>query len=300
MAARPRAGVTVALVLGALFPDIDAALVLRGFDAYLQAHASGTHTVIGTFVGAVVVAVAVRAFVAGASVLPIIIASWAGAVSHVLCDLADGSDIRVFEPFSSRVFGWHLVVMGEPIVLALLVAGAVAVWLRPLYRTRFAVATLAVVTGVLVFKAFTQRKAREAFAGRNGSARAVALTPKMAALFEWTLVERAGDRVRAWTIDARSEAMSLDFERRDATGTAVVPSTQLPVVRTFLGLARVPFARTEQDGAALLVLWSDAATCSARGCDVSFGGGFDAGRPLFQLIRVGGFIEKRALPASRP
>ena len=292
-------GATAALVLGSLFPDIDAVVVTRGFDAYLAAHASGTHSILGTFAGALIVAFTLRVRISGSRLLPLIAASWVGTIGHVVCDLANGSDIRVLEPFSSAVFGWHLVVMGEPIVLAILIAGLVAAWWRSAHRRQIAAATLIVLTSVLTFKRVTQSKAQTLFSQRAGpSSAAIAMTPKMAALFDWTLFERRDGRVTAWTIDTWTGAMTPDFEFRDpAASDAVNRSRTLPVVRTLLDLARMPVARTETANGTQLVLWSDAANCSARGCDVSFGGGFDAaGARLYQLIRVGGFKEQRPVP----
>jgi membrane-bound metal-dependent hydrolase YbcI (DUF457 family) len=302
MVPRRRAGLTAALILGSLFPDIDAALVTRGFDSYLHAHASGAHSVLGTVVGAVIVGVTVRAFAAGAALLPLVVAAFIGTIGHVVCDLANGSDIRFLEPFSSRTFGWHLVVMGEPILLVALAAGVVTAWWRPSLRRRAATAALAFVVLFCLAKALTQSRARALFSQRGGgSPTAVAVAPKMAAPFTWTVVERRDDRFCAWTVDVSRGTVTPDFEFRDASGATVGRSRGLPVVQTFIALARMPFARTEGDGATQIVLWSDMTTCSARGCDVSFGGAFDsAGTPLFQVIRVGGFIEKRPLTPSLP
>jgi hypothetical protein len=44
------------LVLGPILPDADARLAPRGFDLYLRAHASGTHSLVGTIVEALVLA----------------------------------------------------------------------------------------------------------------------------------------------------------------------------------------------------------------------------------------------------
>jgi membrane-bound metal-dependent hydrolase YbcI (DUF457 family) len=305
-------GTTAALVLGSLFPDIDAVVVTRGFDVYLATHASGTHSIVGTLVGAFIVAFTLRALPLrawgatgdksrGSRLLPLFAASWVGTVGHVVGDLANGSDTRVLEPFSSAVFGWHLVAMGEPIVIAILAAGLLAAWWRSAHRRQIAVATLILLMSVLVLKRATQSQARAVFARQTGrSSDAVAMTPRMGALFAWTLVERRDDRVTAWTVDTWTGTMTPDFELRDpAASAAVNRSRDLPVVRTLLRLARMPIARTENANGTQLVLWSDAANCSARGCDVSFGGAFDAaGAPLYQLIRVGGFTEQR--PAPQP
>jgi hypothetical protein len=127
-----------------------------------------------------------------------------------------------------------------------------------------------------------------------------AIVPPRGSMFRWRFVERVGDEVQSWTVNARTGTIAQDFAFRDASTTdAVTLSSGLPVVRTFMTFARVPFVRVEHAGNAEQVLWSDASACSADGCDVSFGAEFDAaGRVVCQLIRVGPFTERRPLAAS--
>jgi hypothetical protein len=145
-----------------------------------------------------------------------------------------------------------------------------------------------------------QSRARGVFVGTLAAADAtIVAAPRLGTLFEWTFIVRQDGQVSAWAVNARTGIVSREFTRQDATGASVDFSRQLPVVRTFLDVARLPFVRIESDGASQLVLWSDAATCSAQRCDLSFGGAFDPnGTPLSQIVRVGGFIERRPLRAE--
>ena len=293
-------GVTAALVLGSILPDADAALAPRGFDLYLRAHASGTHSLLGAVVEALLLALVLRRLVTGSRVLPLLVASWAGIVGHLFWDLADGSDIKLFKPFSDAVLGWHLVAMGEPIVLVTLTAGVLVAWRWPARAQRSAAVALVLLGVLLAVKKTTQEWARARYAESvvNDTPRAVAIAPSLGRLFAWTIYDRDGDRVRAWRVDGWSGAMTLAFEYRDAADApAIRLSRELPVVRAFLGLSKTPFVRMERDGPRSLVLWSDVSSCSIRGCDVSFGGAFDRHTtPLYQLIRIGGFTQRRAVP----
>lgn len=296
-------GVTAALVLGSILPDADAALVPRGFDVYLHAHASGTHSLLGTVVEALVLALALRALITGSRVLPLIVATWVGVLGHVFWDLADGSDISVFAPFSDAVLGWHLVAMGEPLVLIVLAAAVLLAWKWPAHAQHCGAVALVLLSLLLVAKETTQGWARTRYAESVGGVapETIAVAPRFGRLFAWTIYDRAGDRVRAWSVDGWSRAVELAFEYRDAAdSSAVRRSRELPVVRTFLGLSKTPFVRVERDGPRALVLWSDVSRCSIRGCDLSFGGAFDGKTaPLYQLIRIGGFSQQRSLPGPR-
>jgi inner membrane protein len=293
-------GVAAALVLGSILPDADAALTAGGFDLYLRAHASGTHSLLGSVVEALVLALVLRVLVIGSRVLPLLFASWVGVVGHIFWDLADGSDISVFAPISDAVLGWHLVAMGEPVVLVTLAAAALLAWRWPARAQRFAAAALVVLGVLLAVKKTTQQwaRARYAEAVTHEAPGAIAIAPSLGRLFAWTIYDRDGDRVRAWSVDGRRGVVTLAFEYRDAADApAVMLSRELPVVRAFLRLSKIPFVRMERDGPGFLVLWSDVSGCSISGCDLSFGGAFDRNTaPLYQLIRIGGFSQRRALP----
>ena len=298
---RRRRGVTAALVLGSLLPDIDIALAPRAFETYLRVHASGTHSLVGSIVGAVVLAAVLRGALRGSRYWPLFWASWAGTLGHVFWDVADGGDISVLEPLSSAAFGWHLVAMGEPAVLALLLAAAVFAWGRPSGGRAAAALALAGLVALLAVKSVSQTAARARHAqanagvGRGDAPSALAIEPVRGSLARWTIYDRADDRLRAWRVDSITGTVELGFERSDAgTSPFAAASRDLPVVRAFLAMYGIPFARIENDGTRRLALWSDIRWCSAAACDVSFGGVFDgAMKPLYQVVQVGGFRQMR-------
>jgi inner membrane protein len=296
-------GVTAALVIGSILPDADAVLAPLGFDVYLRAHASGMHSLVGSVGGALVLALVLRLVVTESRVLPLFVASWVGVVGHIFWDLADGSDINLFEPFSDAVLGWHLVAMAEPIVLVTLAAAVLLAWRWPARARSSAAAALVLLGVLLAAKRTTQGWARARYVASvvNEAPGAVAIAPRLGRLFAWTIYDRDGNRVRAWSVDGRTGAVALLFEYRDAADApAIMLSREFPVVRAFLGLSKISFVRLERDGPRRLVLWSDVSTCSIRGCDLSFGGAFDRNAPLYQLIRIGGFSQRRPLPPGRP
>jgi membrane-bound metal-dependent hydrolase YbcI (DUF457 family) len=292
-------GVTAALVLGSILPDIDAALAPRGFDLYLRAHSSGTHSLAGTIVEALLLGGILRARVHGSRFPTLLVASWAGVLGHIFWDLADGSDIKLLRPLSDVVFGWHLVAMGDPIVLSILAAAVVLSWRWPPGAPRIAFAALVMLGLLLAVKTASQQSARTRYGESiGGGTLGFEVAPEIGRLFDWMMYDRVGNEVRAWRIDARNETVALAFERRDALDSpAVAMSRRLPVVSAFLESSKIPFVRVENEGARDLVLWSDIRDCSTRSCDLSFGAVLNrAGEPLYQVIRIGGFEQRRSLP----
>ncbi len=294
-------GMTAALVIGSIAPDVDGVLAFKGFDLYLRAHASGTHSIAGALVVAAVLGVILRRFVRDSTFVPLVAASWVGTIGHILCDLADDGDIAVFQPFSGAVVGWHLFPMGDLLVLAVLVVTVLGAlrWTRaPQYAGMCGLLALTCLTGLKI------RSQQMAIAHYREMAEvesviAPGIRPQIG-LFDWMIYDRAGDRVRGWRVDAWNGRSSVAFERHDAAdGPLVDASRGVPVVRRFFGFASLPFARVEADGPRDLILWSDARWCSLDRCDLSFGVAFEAGVPLYQLIRIGPFTQTQPIRRRR-
>ena len=223
------------------------------------------------------------------------IASWVGMAGHVLCDVADDGDILVFRPFSDVVVGWHLFAMGDVMILAVLVGAFFVVRQWPRTAQSIGVYTLVALSALTAMKIYSQQVAltryRETAAAADS---AVAIAPGLAP-FDWMFYDRAGDGVRGWHVNAWNSSVVLAFERRAPSDIRLVDaSRQLPVVRRLLSFASIPFARVETEGRLDLILWSDARWCSADRCDLSFGGAFEGGVPLYQMIRIGPFTQQRS------
>ena len=288
-ASRPR-GVTAALVLGALAPDGDLILVTRGFDVYLRAHAQGTHSLIGSPIDALIVAAVLRLLIRQSRWSTLFLAAWAGVLSHIVTDLASGSDMAIFWPFSPRYVGFHLFTMGEPIVLATLIVGMIVWWRWRLQPRAIFGSVLAILISFIGLKYASKLRAEAVYA------RAVRLEAPVVHriramrghILEWWVHDRTANRVRAWDVEAFGDA-EIVFERKDAEpSAAITASKDLPSVRRFLTLDGVPFVRTERDGDRTIVLWSDVRHCTADACDVSFGGTFDAsGRAINEIFQIG-------------
>ena len=291
-------GTTAALVLGSIFPDVDLVLVPRGFDLYLQAHAGGTHSLAWSFGEALVFACLLRPLVRASRFRTLAIAGWIGIAGHIVSDVVDGSDIMLFAPLSQVQYGWHLFSMGEPFVLMLLGAACLTAWRWPARARLVAGWAFASLAGLLAAKAVTQRWAAAEYARSIPEPQQrVEIVSVRNRLLEWEIYDQVGDQVRVWRIDAGTGGHELLFEHHNAAGALVTASRDLPIVRGLLSRTPIPMVRVEHDGTNKVALWSDARMCSARRCDVSFGGVFRPdGVPLSQIIRVGGFQQIRPLP----
>src|SRR5438105_4523088 len=130
-----RRGVAWAAILGALSPDVDAAIALSGWDRYVRVHEIGTHSILGALVMACLTATVVKTvarFRGGdpkrVALQPIVGAATAGAMSHIVLDVVSGARIRVGWPIVSPVVTLPLVAMADPWLIGICIAGLLALW----------------------------------------------------------------------------------------------------------------------------------------------------------------------------
>lgn len=318
------AGVVAATVLGGIAPDIDAGLMAVGWDVYLRWHELGTHALVGTVPVALLTALAVRPWAAATPLGALVGGAWLGTLSHVFFDLFSGATSRLFWPFWSTPITAPIVAMADPLAMAALAVGAVALWVWPRDARAagaLVMALLAVVSGV---KLVTRSRATEAYArasqAAGGDVREVAVEAAWGRWTRWTFVERLADgRLRGWDADGWSREARQRFDV--ASGVETVPAYRSRAdFATAHNFAPVhPFAlvthRETETGA--VTFWSDARFCwtsaeradaqddvphqdvrPARGplrCALWFGGSYDLeGRPVEALVWLGGHLQRRS------
>jgi inner membrane protein len=121
---------TMTLLLGALFPDVDMVTFPLGSIHYLQFHRGVTHSLVGIFSGALVLASLVyfinRLFRKEKTFSPwwrLYLLSLVGIGSHVLLDFTNSYGVQLFYPFEDRWFAWDLVNIVDPWILGCLILG---------------------------------------------------------------------------------------------------------------------------------------------------------------------------------
>jgi membrane-bound metal-dependent hydrolase YbcI (DUF457 family) len=276
---RPYRGVAAAAILGALSPDIDAAIAFSGWDRYVRFHEIGTHSIAGAIAMACLTAVVVRmgdpkrfgdsqrvALRLQESValhLPgfgaLFAAATAGALSHLILDLVCGGRIRLGWPLVQDRVTMPLVAMADPWFIAICVAGLLALWpgRRPL---RFV--SRAIVGAAIVLLSVKGALLARALRSSHLEASLLAVEPHWGSLTEWSVFERTAASVRAWTVGSRGDLTLALLVPLGPDTPLVHASRSLEAVRNFLSVhdftfaveRRADFGRTE-------VLWSDLRYC---------------------------------------
>jgi membrane-bound metal-dependent hydrolase YbcI (DUF457 family) len=321
-------GRTIAAVLGALAPDIDAVLMPFGWDRYLRGHEIGTHTIAGSIVLACLVAALVRVFARRSRFIDLLWPAWLGCLSHVALDIMSGAQVQIAWPLGDGRISLPLVAMAEPWLVAIFVAGAIGVALAQARRRRAAAAVLVIVGIFLGLKSIQLARALPTLAALVADApvEAQVIEARWASLSDWYVFDRQPGRLRQWEIRAGGAPMLMQSWPVNADSALIAESRGLDTVHNFLAVHDLGFASEErQADGGTRVLWSDlrycwrpdaaaaadpdlepvlttttAAETAHIACGLWFGGIFDRdGQPLKQLVKVGGWWQTRA-PALAP
>jgi membrane-bound metal-dependent hydrolase YbcI (DUF457 family) len=294
----------LAVVLGALSPDIDAALMPTGFDRYLAAHEIGTHSAIGAFVCGVLAAALTRAIRRGSRLTVLIAAAIVGATSHIAADLMAGAVIRVGWPLvDARVMNLGAFAMGDLYVVTISFVAALLLALDAPRRRRWATLFVALALAGGALKTWSRLRAVDVYraAAASSSDGAMLIEPLLESIFEWRVIDRTAHEVRAWHADARGTTrLLLTIPRQpatDATATALLEQSQdWDTTRNFLRAHDFTFATVDRDAATgeSWVMWSDIRYCeTAASCAIRSGGAIAASGELRLLVDVGSVRQVR-------
>jgi hypothetical protein len=234
-------------------------------------------------------------------------AAAAGALSHLILDIACGGRIQAAWPIARSRVTMPLVAMADPWFIAICVAGLVARWPLRLPRRGVSRAIVAAAVALLALKAVVLARAVRSSPARVSM---TALDPHWGSLTEWSIFEETPDAVRAWTISGRGGAAVASLSHRRGADTPLAASSRsLDTVQNFLSVHEFTFevVRPAGDGRAE-ALWSDLRYCwitkpddavsvragESTSCAVWAGGLFDArGRALMQLVKIGELVQTR-------
>lgn len=318
-------GVVAATVLGGIAPDVDAGLVALGWDVYLRWHDAGSHALVGTVPVAVLTAAFVRTWARPAPIGALVFGAWLGAVSHVGFDLYSGATIRVLWPVLDHASAMPIVAMADPIAIAVMLVGAVALWAWPRIPRVAAALAMALLIVVSAVKLTTRTMAMAAYRAATADAPPashVVVEAVWGSWRQWLIFERLADgRLRAWRVDGVAGSARLRFEQggvRDAD-FAGASLAQFSTARNFVPAHSLAFAtaRPPETGRLAVVFWSDIRFCWAASeqddpqegvphqdvrpppgpvrCALWFGGSYDAkGKPDESLVWLGGHLQRRS------
>ncbi len=262
---------TAALVIGSSLPDIDILWGFGGGATYLKYHRGFTHSLIGGTLLAIALAAAMyylgRKIPAKKNAPPqdarwTFLVCWIALEGHVLMDFTNAYGIRPFLPFSSRWYGWDIMFIFDPLLLAVLIAGLAIPALfrliseevgagKPSFR-RGAILSLGFLVLLWGLRTFAHRRVVNLLDshtyGQENPVRLGAF-PSLSNPFDWVGVVETDSAyhilpVNALDDDVDAEKSQRFFKTLDSPALEAAKNARAAVI--FLDFARFPWANVEE------------------------------------------------------
>ncbi len=281
---------TMTLLLGALLPDIDLVTYPLGSIDYLKFHRGATHSLVGIFSGALVLASLVflinRHFRKEKDCAPwwkLFVLSLAGIGSHVLLDFTNSYGVQLLYPFENRWFAWDLVNIVDPWILGCLILGLGLPFLSRMINQEIGAAPSknnwgAVASLIFIFlywgvRDYSHRDALEELKQMNletGATQKIAAFPEFFDPFLWKGVIETESAIHVVELGSRwIPNLSSAIVKRTYFKTA--PSQILQAAQTgprgkiFFNFARFPYGQVEELEAGYRVSFNDLRFVSSAG-----------------------------------
>lgn len=261
----------LALVVGSNLPDIDIVSEFWGTATYLKYHRGITHSILGAAVLACALAAVIYYFGRRASppkkASPPLNARWLLVICaialecHVLMDFTNQYGIRPFLPFSGRWYGWDIMFIIDPLLLAVLVAGIAIPALFRLISEEVgarkpgfqlgAILSLCFLVGLWGLRDLAHRRVLhqlDAHLYKGENPLRVGAFPTPANPFDWVGVVETDSAFHVLTTSALSNDVDTPDERvfyKPESSPPLEAAEKSRTARIFLDFARFPWALVE-------------------------------------------------------
>ena len=267
---------TLALVGGALVPDIDVLWSPSHDVIALETHRGITHSFVGALALGLAMGFLLRFFgrekrwgvLSGLSIVGIV-------VGHLFMDLITAYGIQLFLPFSRVRPAWDLIFIVDPFLAVPMLLVAVVAWPWRAERVRLGRVGLGYIAVYLLFSAVTHSHALGAIertlTAQGVNASNVAALPVFLNPLERFAIAEADSRY--WRPRVRFPSGAVEFHEPVSSGMQsdlVAQSRSLKAVQTYLWFARFPVATVRETDGYRMVEFRDLRFTQTLGGDASF------------------------------
>src|SRR3989304_6893921 len=262
---------TIILITGALIPDIDHfSLRLAGPLAYLKYHRGFTHSLMGSFVIAAVMAGAAYSIKHVREQLPhglhgygiLFALSLLGIYTHIFLDLITSYGTQIFFPFSTKRYSLDLVFIIDLYFTSILLIPLIIILFK---KERAQIIALGSLAGIIAYLGFTyiERSSiiEKVKADNNKlgikSTRVEAI-PLPLSPFRWSVFTEDNARYYQTNVDALNGRSTTEVFNKKVDGSDIVKMVEnLDIVKTYLWFAKFPIVSVREEGSGYLIEYFD-------------------------------------------
>lgn len=239
---------TVALITGALLPDVD--FVMGFFDqmAAVKYHRGLTHSFIGGTFLALVAAVLLYKWKKGISYWTLASLVYVGICLHILSDLATSYGIMLFFPLSAKRYALDWVFILDPVYTTILFVGLVLGWWQSDRAVRYARASMITLILYVMMASIGQQVALTRFRNELTATGIrpvqIGMFPELPGVFRWLGVAQEDATFYESRIGLLDPSqLTVQTYRNQPPGKELSRIAELDEVRAYLEFARFPWVQ---------------------------------------------------------
>ena len=262
---------TIILITGALIPDIDHfSLRLAGPLAYLKYHRGFTHSIMGSFVIAAVMAGAAYSIKEVRSRLPhglrgygiLFGLSLLGIYAHIFFDLITSYGTQIFFPFNTKRYSMDLVFIIDLYFSSILLVPLIIIWFK---KERAQIIALSSLAGIIAYLGFTyieRSSIIEKVKADNNKigikSTTIEAIPLPLSPFRWSVFTEDNVKYYQTNVDALNGRSTIEVFNKKIDGSDIVKMVEnLDIVKTYLWFAKFPVVTVKEEGNGYLVEYFD-------------------------------------------
>lgn len=174
--------VTISIVIGSIFPDIDIVFQKWGDYTYLKNHRGLTHSILGLIVSSVFMSVLLKFIYKGISIYQIFLWFLLGELAHSGFDLLNSYGAKLLWPFCSKKFSLGILNSFDPLFISTLIGYIIS---QPKYEN----ITLILFVSYIGFRILMKRIVlKDIYKNFSGKCQKLSLLPSMTGLFRWHFI----------------------------------------------------------------------------------------------------------------
>lgn len=257
---------TIILIIAALIPDIDHfSLRLAGPLAYLKYHRGFTHSIMGSFVIAAVMAGIACSIKQVREKMGYGIAfgiSLLGIYTHIFLDLITSYGTQIFFPFNTKRYSLDLVFIIDLYFTAILLVPLIVIRFKKERAKIIALSSLAGIIAYLGFAYIERSSIIEKVKADNNrlgikSTRVEAI-PLPLSPFRWSVFTEDKVRYYQTNVDALNGRSATEvFNKKTDESDIVKMVENLDIVKTYLWFAKFPVVSVKEEGSGYLIEYFD-------------------------------------------
>lgn len=243
----------IAVVAGAMVPDIDVVMALVDELSVVRYHRGLTHSFVGALLLALPLAALLYRFGHCKRFWPLVGLGALGVLSHLALDLPTSFGTMIFTPFSRERYALNLIFIIDPIYSGLIVLALVVGYWRRSWTQGAAVLGISGLALYLLVASAMHEAARQRF---KTTVEAQGLTvlrteayPRFPGLWTWLGIAETPTAVIRGSVDLTPHApLRLDHYPKPQPDGLFSRAGELEEVRAFLEFARFPWMTARREG----------------------------------------------------